>query len=203
MGASEEDTESLMLTLSQLESVVDTLVLAPCAQQELPEAVLATIPLLLTRSFISIDYADIRYVLTSGLSSTESNSSETRGKEGKPGVCIVAWERYGSNKILASAVSLGNQVANTYQTPLNNCLLSIPVARVGSSATLQDINAAAEAAYSAICPADTVKVFGTPIIDKDCPTDRLLTMVCIAGQTKLTTDLLNRLLNQRQQIACA
>ena len=180
------DADAVLLLLYKIERLVDTVVLVPGKRQYMSEDVVTMVPALLSgSSFIGIDYADIRHVLT----------ANKTVRSVKPGVCIVDTEFYtGSQDLLDSAEKLGRRMSSIPPTRYESCLVSIPMTGKDVSLKLHDLVTTAEVLHGAICPADSPLVFGAPVVGTENSGNGCLNMVCVAGHTKVSLEWLDSLL---------
>lgn len=165
--------------LREISKLVDTLVLVPSTQATVPTEIASCIPLLLSGcSFIGIDIADIKYVLTDA-ANTEVQANEY--------FHIAMHEHYaGTDDLQLAAATLAERLNNSAQTPLSSCLASLCFSS-STACKLNDITRAAETIYSGVSPTDSTQVFGAPLLSASNGAADRPSLQCIAG--KLTLDL--------------
>ena len=185
-AGNDSNTHERLQWLKKIRAVVDTLVLLNGDQQEVDTAVVGAVPLLLSGStFIGIDYADIRMVLTGS------------GSEGANGVFIA-----GSGELIDpenpeyDAKRLATRLLRVAGRPLQYCLGCLDYSR-DCKLLLKTVVSLHEKLHSILCVEDATLVYSVAVRSRDAPgTESKL--VCIAGKLELTEATLDRIVHFEQ-----
>jgi len=167
--------------LEKIRSVVDTLVLLNGDQQAVDTAIVGAVPLLLSGStFIGIDYADIRWVLTCS------------GSEGSKGVFIAGSEElFDPDYPERDAKRLGTQLLRVAGKRLQYCLGCLDYSR-DCKLVLKTVVDLQEKLHSILCIEDATLVYSVAMRSRDTP-GTVSKLVSIAGKLDLTEATLDRI----------
>ena len=172
--------------LKKIRAVVDTLVLLNGDRQEVDNAVVGAVPMLLSGStLIGIDYADIRSVLT------------CYGSEGGKGVFIAgSVELIDPENPEYDAKRLGTQLLRIAGKSLRYSLGCLDYSR-DCKLLLETVIGLYEKLQSILCIESATGAYSVALCSRDEPITESR-LVCIAGELKLTEATLDRFVHYDQ-----